>query len=64
MIRGPTSFLERGVLESEPIHVERIDECIDEADGAFLGDVVVQGIREERKLVSIVSFNMVHNRSE
>ena len=37
-----------------------MDECVAEADGVLLRDVVVQGMREEGHLVSMEALDMFH----
>ena len=42
-----------GVIEAQALEVEGVNEGIDEADRVILGDVVIQGLRDQGQLVSI-----------
>src|SRR3990170_730477 len=56
------SVLEDGMGEGQGGKIQGIDEGVQEADGVVLGDVVIEGLREESELVSVGSFDVLHPR--
>src|SRR3990172_9599972 len=56
------SVLEDGMGEGQGGKIQGIDEGVQEADGVVLGDIVIEGLREEREVVSVGSFDVLHPR--
>ena len=60
MVGGTAGLREHGMLEAQASEIERSDKGVEEADGVILGNVVIQGFREEGNLVSIDSLDVIH----
>jgi hypothetical protein len=52
-----------GVSKAEALEVEGVNEGIDEADGVILGDVIIQGLREQGQLISVGPLDVLHRGS-
>ena len=60
MVGRSAGFRRDSVSKAQALQVEGVDEGVDETDGVVLGDVVIQGLREQGWLVSVGSLDMIH----
>jgi hypothetical protein len=60
MVRRATGFLRHGVLESQRLQVEAVDEGVDEAHGVVLGDVLVEEVGKHDQLVPVDALDEAH----
>jgi hypothetical protein len=60
VIRRSSGFLQDGMGEPHLVQIKGIYERVDEANGAILRDVVIQGVWKEGHLIPVETFDVLH----